>query len=134
MRASDAILAALDSQRGALFPWAAVLYAAGIGAYFALPSEPASGFWAGIGALCAVSGTIAAVLGPVWRPLALALLLPALGCLAAGVRAHAVADVTLGFRYYGPVEGRVIAIDRSQSDAIRLTLDRVVLSLSLIHI
>jgi competence protein ComEC len=33
----------------------------------------------------------------------------------------------LDFRYYGPVEGRIVEIDRSQSDALRLTLDRVVL-------
>ena len=30
--------------------------------------------------------------------------------------------------YYGPVQGRIIDIDRSQSDALRLTLDQVVLS------
>ena len=34
----------------------------------------------------------------------------------------------LEFRYYGPVQGRVIDIDRSQSDALRLTLDQVVLA------
>ena len=33
----------------------------------------------------------------------------------------------LNFRYYGPVEGRIVEIDRSQSDALRLTLDQVVL-------
>ena len=32
-------------------------------------------------------------------------------------------------RYYGPIEGRVIAIDRSASDAVRLTLDQVDLDL-----
>ncbi len=34
----------------------------------------------------------------------------------------------LAFPYYGPVQGRIIDIDRSQSDALRLTLDQVVLS------
>jgi competence protein ComEC len=33
----------------------------------------------------------------------------------------------LEFRYYGPIEGRIVGIDRSSSDALRLTLDRVVL-------
>ena len=33
----------------------------------------------------------------------------------------------LAFRYYGPIEGRIVGIDRSASDALRLTLDRVVL-------
>ena len=31
----------------------------------------------------------------------------------------------LDFRYYGPIEGRIVGIDRSGSDALRLTLDRV---------
>ncbi|MBD3788620.1 MAG: ComEC/Rec2 family competence protein, partial [Sphingomonadales bacterium] len=47
--------------------------------------------------------------------------------LAAG-RAHQVAAPVLGFRYYGAVEGRVVEIDRSSRDQIRLTLDRVTLS------
>jgi competence protein ComEC len=33
----------------------------------------------------------------------------------------------LDVRYYGPVEGRIVGIDRSQSDALRLTLDQVTL-------
>jgi competence protein ComEC len=45
----------------------------------------------------------------------------------AGMRTHLVAGPVLGFRYYGPVEGRIVAIDRSASDALRLTLDRVTL-------
>ena len=43
------------------------------------------------------------------------------------LRAHVVAGPVLGFRYYGAVEGRIVNIDRSASDAVRLTLDRVVL-------
>ena len=31
------------------------------------------------------------------------------------------------YRYYGPVEGRIVHIDRSFSDQLRLTLDQVVL-------
>src|SRR5699024_8793729 len=34
----------------------------------------------------------------------------------------------LSFRYYGAVEGRVIEIDRSARDRMRLTLDHVVLA------
>ena len=119
------VIAAFDAHRGALFPWAAVLYGAGIGAYFSLPAEPTAAHWALAGALSVVAGVLAVVLGPVWRPLTLCLLIPALGFMAAGARTHLVADTVLGFRYYGPVEGRVVAIDRSQSDAVRLTLDRV---------
>ena len=50
-----------------------------------------------------------------------------LGMGLAAWRTHEVAAPVLGFHYYGPVEGRVVNIDRSSSDAVRLTLDRVVL-------
>ncbi|MEL6296874.1 MAG: DUF4131 domain-containing protein, partial [Pseudomonadota bacterium] len=49
----------------------------------------------------------------------------ALGFVLAAARAHSVAGPVLDWRYYGPVEGRVVGIDRSASDAVRLTLDRV---------
>jgi competence protein ComEC len=55
------------------------------------------------------------------------LALVAAGFCIAGFRAHRVADPVLGWRYYGPVEGRVVALDRSASDALRVTLDTVVL-------
>ena len=40
------------------------------------------------------------------------------------MRAHMMAEpvLNLALRYYGPVEGRVVALDRSASDALRLTL------------
>ena len=40
-------------------------------------------------------------------------------------RAALEAAPVLAHSYYGPVEGRVVAIDRSAGDAVRLTLDRV---------
>jgi competence protein ComEC len=52
------------------------------------------------------------------------------GFAVAGLRAHVVAEPVLGWRYYGPVEGRIVAMDRSSSDALRLTLDRVRLPMS----
>ena len=115
-------------QRGALFGWVPVLLACGIGGYFGLRTEPSLTwlYGAAIGALCL------AILG--WRgaawsgPLAIAGALLLAGLCLAGLRAHLVAGPVLGWRYYGPVEGRVVAIDRSASDALRLTLDRVILS------
>ena len=50
-----------------------------------------------------------------------------LGAGLAKYRTEAVGTPALTFRYYGAVEGRVVNIDRSASDALRLTLDRVVL-------
>lgn len=115
-------------QRGALFGWVPVALACGIGGYFGLRTEPSLTwlFGAAVGALCL------AILG--WRgaawsgPLAIAGALLLAGLCLAGLRAHLVAGPVLGWRYYGPVEGRVVAIDRSASDALRLTLDRVILS------
>jgi competence protein ComEC len=124
-RGADGLWGVLAAQRGALMPWSAVMLGLGIAAYFALPVEPGPlafglvamvmglGLWAAIG----------------WReafgPLGMAVALVALGVLAAGYRSHSLAAPMLEARYYGPVEGRVVGIDRSSSDAVRLTLDRV---------
>jgi len=122
-----AIGAALARAQGALFPLAPVALGLGVGLYFALTDEPgpllltASAL---AGALC----LIGARLGPDWvRPLALAGALMAAGLLLATWRAQSVAAPVLGWHRYGPVEGRIVEVDRSVSDAVRLTLDRVVL-------
>ena len=115
-------------QRGFLFPWAPVFFGIGIGVYFGFTWEPGLSFFLSVVAI----GGCAAVLGlrrpGAWSPLGYALALIALGTCIAGIRAHRVAAPVLDFRYYGPVEGRVVGIDRSASDALRLTLDQVVLA------
>ena len=120
-------LFALQSARGMLFPWIAILIGCGIGGWFTVLTEPGPGSYA-LAAVLLVSGAAVAWRGPdLARPLALACAALAAGWLAAGVRAHTVQAPMLDFRYYGPVEGRIVHIDRSQSDALRLTLDQVVL-------
>ena len=120
-------LHALQAARGGLFPWITVLVGCGVGIWFALDREPDAGSYA----LATVVLTLCLVLaarGPeLGRPLAVAIAALAAGWLAAGVRAHSIAAPMLDFRYYGPVEGRIVGIDRSQSDALRLTLDHVTL-------
>lgn len=121
-------LDALTAARGTLFPWIAVFLGAGIGVWFLLPWEPGVTFyvWVAAAALAAVALRLT---GPeAAGPPAVALASLLVGLLAAGARAHLVDAPMLTFRYYGPVEGRLIAVDRSQTDALRLTLDRVVLS------
>jgi competence protein ComEC len=116
-------------QRGTRFHWVPVLLGCGIGLYFALPQEPPVAVLGACGALA--SGLLALAL---WRwgewtgPLVCALALVLGGVALGGLRTHLVAGPVLDFRYYGPVEGRVVAIDRSASDAVRITLDRVTLS------
>jgi competence protein ComEC len=114
-----------QGQRGALMPWSAVMLGLGVVLYFSLPVEPgATGYAAAV--LVMVLGLALALR---WRevmgPAGLAVALVALGLCAAGLRAHQVAGPVLDFRYYGPIEGRVVAIDRSASDVPRLTLDEV---------
>lgn len=117
----------LQDRRGSLFPWIAVLIGGGVGLWFGLPVEPGAGSYA-LAAFVLAGGLAFAWRGPdLAAPVALAAAALAVGWLAAGIRAHSVAAPMLDFRYYGPVEGRIVGIDRSQSDAMRLTLDGVVL-------
>ncbi|RVT84327.1 ComEC family competence protein [Rhodobacteraceae bacterium CCMM004] len=117
---------ALEAQRGGLFPWVPVCLATGIGGYFALPAEPGVWGWALAGGTLALG--LAAVAAGAWRrPWAVGLVLILFGLCWTGARAHLVAAPVLDWRYYGPVEGRIVAVDRSVSDKVRLTLDRVVL-------
>ena len=121
------INAILLRQRGHFFEWSPVCLAIGIGWYFLLRFEPSVWALSGI-ALGALALLISIrFLGEALTPLIMAGVLIAVGFLLAAQRAHDVAGPVIGFRYYGPVEGRVINIDRSGSDAVRLTLDQVVL-------
>ena len=120
---SDALLA----QRGGLLCWVPLCLALGIGWYFAQWEEPGAAVFqgfAGMGVLLVVAARFVDV---AWRPLVLALVVALVGAGIAKYRSEAVATPLLTFRYYGAIEGRVVNIDRSASDAIRLTLDRVVL-------
>lgn len=120
-------LLVVQEARGTLFPWIPVFIGVGIGIWFALPTEPAPGSYV-LAAVAMVLGLVAARRGPeLLQPLMIVLASLAAGWLASGARVHLQAAPMLDFRYYGPVEGRIIGIDRSQSDALRLTLDRVVL-------
>lgn len=127
MRALAQIEQILLEQRGHLFPWAPVCLGLGIGVFFSLLWEPG---WQVYGPLL---GLIAVcVLLALWRPGGLAALvwglaLVALGFCLAGWRAHSLAGPVLDWRYYGAIEGRIVGLDRSASDAVRVTLDRVVL-------
>ncbi len=123
----------MQTQRGALFGWVPVCLALGIGTYFQLGWEPSGKELARVasaGVVCALAGR---VLPEAWRPFAIAALLVCIGGLLGAFRAHQVAGPVLDFRYYGAIEGRIIAIDRSGSDALRLTLDEVTLERTAPH-
>ena len=123
----SACLAAIAGARGRLLPWAPVFLGLGIGLYFACHREPGNPLVAAFAiiALCCLALTR---LGHEdLRALAWAAFFVAGGFLLAVARAHMVAAPILPFRYYGPVEGRIIDIDRSFSDQPRLMLDQVTL-------
>lgn len=122
-RLTDAILI----HRGQLLPLGVVGFGLGIWIWFSLKYDPDAVmiFAAGFGFMvCAITIWRGGDIFFPWAALGLAC---CAGFLAAEARAHMMDAPVLTFRYYGPIEGRVTDIDRSSSDALRLTLDRVVL-------
>lgn len=117
----------LASQSGALFPWLAVLFGLGVGVYFALPIEPplwSLAVMAGLGALCVLQACRTGLLA---SALLFCVAMPALGVSVSGLRTEIVATPLIDGRYFGPIQGRIVALDRSASGKPRLTLDQVVL-------
>jgi len=116
---------AILAQRGHLFPWTPVAMGAGVWVYFLMPAEPGRAMVLGALALSVVAAGLVRPAGPVMGILAVALALGAGGFALAAWRAAAVVAPVLEGRYYGPIEGRIVEIDRSTRDVPRLTLDRV---------
>ena len=109
---------------GRLLCWVAVAYGGGIGGYFALRFEPSGLMWAASVICAAVLFGLATSSGRLRVPALLGAASLA-GLLTAGAHAHFGAAPVLTFRYYGPVEGRVVDVDISQSGRTRVTLDRI---------
>ncbi|CUJ94290.1 ComEC family competence protein [Ruegeria denitrificans] len=125
MRVLARVDAALLNQTGYLFQWSPICLAVGIGLYFSLRFEPEWHVYACLLLGVAVLVWIGRARRTGWAALAMGGALIAAGFMLAGARAHSVAEPVLSWRYYGPIEGRVVAMDRSASDALRVTLDRV---------
>lgn len=119
------LVAACQELRGHRMPWLAVAMGTGVGFYFASPVEPGLAVSLPLVLLAGAAAWLA------WRGrdgagfLALMLFVAIAGFLSAQVRTVVVSGPVLEYRYYGAIEGRVVNIDRSASDAPRLTLDRV---------
>lgn len=113
-------------QRGYLPNWVPVLMGCGVVWYFGLPREPSVAEWSWLfGA--ALSAWVLGAMFSRWRPVWFVIALGLSGALLAGFHANRLAAPQLTFRYYGPIVGRIVHIDQSQSGAVRLTLDQVVL-------
>ncbi len=117
----------LLGQRLHLFPWSPVFLSIGIGLYFLFRFEPDWKFYAPVAVTALACALLAFRWGPEVSPIFWAVGLTCFGLLLAGARAHHLQSPVLDWRYYGPIQGRVVKVDRSGSDAIRLTLDRVLL-------
>lgn len=118
----------LAERRGQLFVWCPVCFATGIGIYFSLSEEPSIWLLCGLALVALIAVAVAYVKTTVLTPILVVVVLIIAGGVTAAIQTHGVSAPVLGFRYYGPIEGRILKIDKSQSDAIRLTLDQVVLS------
>lgn len=138
LRRSHAAQRPAAAPRAGLFVWVPVCLAAGIGLWFLRPALLTGQHWAALAALVCLAAGVAlagprlALRGRIGWPLAdglrlagLALALMACGVALAGARAAWVAGPVLDWRYHGPVEGRVVHLDRSSRDLLRLTLDEV---------
>jgi competence protein ComEC len=74
--------------------------------------EPAFELCAGLVAVAEVGLIVQRMFGDVARTCIVAAALVGGGYEIAGVGANMVAEPVLGFRYYGPIRGRIIEIDR----------------------
>lgn len=120
-RFADAMLA----QRGHLIGWVPVCLAFGIGCYFSLGVEPDVLQFSTVALGVIIFALASRALPEPVSPFAVGVALCLIGFLIAGARAHSLSAPVLGWRYYGAIEGRIVAMDRSQSDALRITLDEV---------
>ncbi|MDO5658828.1 MAG: ComEC/Rec2 family competence protein [Paracoccus sp. (in: a-proteobacteria)] len=115
--------------RAGLVPWLPVWMGCGIALWFWLPQDPGRGAY--LLAACLGLTGLALWFWPagfardeprIWG-IALAVMMAGFGL--SGLRAHQVAAPVLEWRYYGPIEGRVVEIDRSGRDRLRMVLDHV---------
>ena len=112
-------------QRGHMFGWVPVCIAAGIGIYFSLRFEPVTPLYVGAGSFGGTGLLLAKRFGEVLSPIFIGICLVGIGFTIAAWRTHSLEAPVLGWRYYGAIEGRIIGMDRSASDAVRITLDQV---------
>lgn len=120
--------ASLLAQRGHLFGWVPVCFAIGIGCYFSLRFEPGLAWLAVVAVAVMLVLFLCRIVPLAVAPFFLGAALIGAGVLNASARAHYVAGPVLEGRYYGPIEGRVLALDQSASGAVRITLADVALA------
>ncbi len=116
-RINSALEREILNQRAHWFNWSPVFLAFGIGAYFKLPNEPDFSHYILISFFTAFVGGVFHFSTITNRVILGAILIFSIGFCAAAFRSNQVSAPVLKYRYYGPIEGRVIDIDKSSSDA-----------------
>jgi competence protein ComEC len=117
----------LSAELGQGFVWSPVVLGLGILLFFQISFEPSFVVLGWAGGCAALSGAALRYVSYGLRPVFWVFALLAAGFALAGLRSATVAAPILEWRYYGPVEGRVVGLDRSASGALRVTLDQVTL-------
>lgn len=115
----------LTEERGRLLPWLPLFMGAGAAGWLNWPGNPSAATLAGAGLIAGAGLWLHLRGGLFGYAIGACIMALCAGFLLTELRALYVAAPVLGHRYYGPVEGRVIAIDRSNSDKLRLTLDQL---------
>jgi len=121
------LLTSLEEQRARYFLWVPVLLGAGVGIYFALRFEPALPLGVCLSALFMIGLIGFGVRWIVFKLLCAGTILLCFGLILASIRAHQVSAPVLKDVFFGAIEGRVVKLDRSQSNRLRLTFDEVIL-------
>ena len=121
------VLREIAQRRMVLFHWLPVAMACGVAIFFS------QGWWVSSGlcvaAALAVGGYLV-IIG--WRdhamlPWMVLFLCVALGGAAGMLRSYLISAPVLSYPYYGDIIGRVVQVDRSNSNAPRYTLDQLTL-------
>lgn len=121
------VTSSLDAQRPNYFLWVPVFLGTGAGLYFALPREPVLPFMLLLPILGLVFGLGCRLRATLPKLMCQGLCLVALGVTLAAHRASSVGAPVLKDSFIGTAEGRIMHLDRSQSNRLRITLDQLVL-------
>lgn len=119
--------AAIERQRPQLPLWLPVFFGTGIAVYFLLPHEPRAWMVASLAAALALVLAGAVRARPAGRLPLVVIFMIGCGLIAACLRTAIVSAPVLPYEMTAAVEGRIVGLSRSASNAPRLTLDRVVI-------